>query len=649
MLRMIVAGMLLTLPCVSVSHAKELLEIEITSGIRSEVGESRQPVKIDVIGRQEIEGSGALHIVDVLRGRGAIQLTDTFGDGSRVNVSMRGFADTANANTLILVDGRRLNNTDIASPDLNSISLKDVERIEVIQGSSSVLYGDQAVGGVINVITKLGYHAENYVGVNAGSYSHNSSVVHVDEQFGHGFSVRFSGEIRDSEGYREHNELKYSNYFAGLEQQFATGKWFVELQSTDEDLHTPGALFLGEAGVDRRQSRTEYLNDYIETRTGVFRAGLKLELGSNWKFEGEWTYRDSDGEFLQSFRNFASTTLTEQDRRVQSFNPRLIGNHDIGGRDITTTLGFDYEESRYRFSNKSGWQRGDQQTSGLYGQVIYPVLDNLDISGGLRFSRVMNQLQDGGAFGSTFAVPTDINDSLSAREIGLIYRPNRLWKLYWRIAENFRFAKLDEYIDGVNKATIINNQDGKSFEVGFDYRKDAWDISMQAYELELDDEIAYDPTAFDNINLDRTRRKGLLAGIGYRLSPSTSTGLDVNLISAKVLAGKFAGNRVPMVAKYSARIWARHRFDRHWSMAAEWYGIGDRVYSGDFNQQLDQLNGYRVVNMNATYERNGWIVDFRMNNLLNEKYADFGARSGTNESIQPSPERNVSFNVRYRF
>jgi len=93
-------------------YAEAVLDAVIVSGARTEQSQLTTPASITVITREEIEASGARHVVEVLQGRGGIQIFDSFGDGSRASVGMRGFGETANANTLILVDGRRLNNSE---------------------------------------------------------------------------------------------------------------------------------------------------------------------------------------------------------------------------------------------------------------------------------------------------------------------------------------------------------------------------------------------------------------------------------------------------------------------------------------------------------------------------------------------------------
>ena len=119
---------------------------------------------------------------------------------------MRGFGSTGSANTLILIDGRRINNTDLASPSLNNIFIKDIERIEITQGSFAVLYGDQAVGGVVNIITRRPTEFEAGAELGYGSYDFQSQLAHVSHRFENGTGIRASAERKRTDGYRDNNK-----------------------------------------------------------------------------------------------------------------------------------------------------------------------------------------------------------------------------------------------------------------------------------------------------------------------------------------------------------------------------------------------------------------------------------------------------------
>jgi len=286
--------------CSTVVIAATEIPAVLVSAARTEQSTLTTPASITVINRRQIESSGATHVVEVLRGQGGVQIDDIFGDGSRASIGMRGFGETAGSNTLILVDGRRLNNPDIASPDLNSIALEDVERIELVQGSGGVLFGDQAVGGVINIITRKPGALRHSIKLTAGSYNNVALHAMTSQALDSGINYRVSLDLRESDNYRDHNEVSYLNGFGKLGYDYDNGQVFAELQYIDDELNTPGTLFDNEVAADRRQVNPNFASDFSNTKTKIGRIGMVQEVSSNWSFEGELTSRDTDGIFRLS-------------------------------------------------------------------------------------------------------------------------------------------------------------------------------------------------------------------------------------------------------------------------------------------------------------------------------------------------------------
>src|SRR5690606_21780786 len=146
------ASVAIALPSAFADESKKL-ETVYVSATRSETVPVPVATQIKIISAEDISISGAKLLTDVLRTQAGMQLSDMDGSGMRsVSISMRGLSGANNV--LVLVDGRKLNNPSQEGPALNAIALRDIERIEIVQGSAGVLYGDQAIGGVINVITR---------------------------------------------------------------------------------------------------------------------------------------------------------------------------------------------------------------------------------------------------------------------------------------------------------------------------------------------------------------------------------------------------------------------------------------------------------------------------------------------------------------
>ena len=631
----------------------------VVSATRSEQSTVTIPASMTIITREQIEQSGARHLADVLRGQGSIQISDHFGDGSRASVGMRGFGESANANTLIMVDGRRLNNIDIGVPDLNSILLEDVRRIEIIQGSAGTLYGDQAVGGVINIITETPDEFNAFAEAGYGSYDAIRVLAGVSHRLDNGFSYRMTVEKRKTDNYRDHNALNYENVAGRFGYEYDKGSIFLEFQHIDEDLDTPAALFANEVAADRRQVTADFINDFSDTVTTVMRIGGEYVLSDYWSFEAELTNREVETEFLLSFRNAPGTATNLQNRHLTTFNPRLIGAYPTRNGDLLFTLGYDQEWADYKIDSVVGEQRNDQKVRGLYAQSVLPILPRTMLTLGARWTSVRNDLID------TFTFPNgiEINDSELVSEQGLSFRPTRHWRLFMRRDGTVRFAKVDEYTDPP-PGVILQTQTGTSYETGVEWTSGGHSAKALVYRLDLDNEIAFAPGAGAfgagaNINLDETRRDGVIGEAAWQATDMLRLLGSYSYIDAEVTAGVFEGNKVPYVATHSAMATAAYQLTPYWNLFGEIQGISERVFSGDFDKVLGELSGYGVVNVATNVRLKGWTLTARVNNLLDNEYSDFGARATLFppptfapvelESFFPSPERNVWLTARYDY
>ena len=629
----------------------------IVSAARTEQSTLTTPASITVITREEIEAGGARHITEVLRGQGGVQINDLYGDGSRATVDLRGFGETAASNTQVLVDGRRLNNPDIAAPDLNSIALEDVERIEIVQGSAGVLFGDQAVGGVINIITRKPGASRHVLKLSAGSYNTVQLHAMTSQALDSGVNYLLSLDARESDNYRDHNEASYLNGLGKLGYDYTTGSVFGELQYINDELNTPGTLFADEVIEDRRQVSPVFANDFSDAKTAIARLGLVQQIGDHWSFEGELTGRDTDGEFRLSSVFAAETEVSTQDRRVLEFTPRLIGIIQ-GWNETMLTLGMDAVASDYRLSSRFGDQSNDQSQGSLYAQAVIPASEVLDVTLGVRYAEVENQLQDTGMF-ATFPGGVRIEDDITVGTFGLAIRMDQNWRVLFRADQNYRFAKVDEYLQPVFTPTftpeILKTQQGLSVETGIEWQSGGNNARLMIYQLDVDDEIAYDPVNFANINLDETRRKGLITSGYWQQSNRLGYSASYTFIDAEVLSGPFAGKEIPLVARHSLLLGSDYKLTDRWQLYGELFAISDRVFAGDFSNVLGRLPGYGLVNVKAAYDYNDFTLTARINNLFNKEYSDVGQLSYDpvtfveREAFFPSPEINFMLTAAWQF
>lgn len=640
------------------AYADAVLDAVIVSGARTEQSTLTTPASITVIDRDEIEASGAVYIVDLLHGRGGVQVSDSIGDGSRSSIGMRGFGETANANTLILVDGRRINNPDIASPDLNSIVLDDVERIEIVQGSAGILFGDQAVGGVINIITREPGALRYSVKLSTGSYDSSDFHVMASQVLENGINYRVSLDARESDHYRENNESSYLNTFTKLGYDYGAGSVFSELQYINDELNTPGTLFDDEVAADRRQVMPNFAADFSDSKTNMERLGLVHKINDNWSFEGEVTQRDTEGDFRLSSVFGAETQNSSQDRKVQEFTPRFIGTISAL-RNTMLTLGVDIIESDYHLSSRFGDQFNEQSQQSIYAQAVVPAINLLDVTVGVRHASVENALRDTGTF-ALFSTGKQVDDDVTAATLGVAIKASENLRVLLRADQNYRFAKVDEFLAPAFSPTtfapvILETQEGLSLETGFEWTDEKTSAKLIVYKLDLDNEIAYDPVNYANINLSETERKGLIAEGRWQLSDQFVMTASYTRTDAEVIDGAFSGKEIPLVAKHSGFVSGDFKFNAEWQLHAEVQALSNRGYSGDFNSVLGRLPGYGIVNLKTQYAVKDFTLSYRINNLLNKEYSQIGVL-GTDpntyesrEAFSPSPDRNFWMTASWKF
>ena len=624
----------------------EPLETLVVSATRSERDAIATSSSIKIITRDDIEQGGATHIVEVLRNQGGIQVADLFGDGSRAMISLRGFGGNAQANTLILVDGRRLNNSDLGGPDLNSVSLKDIERIEIVRGSAGVLFGDQAVGGVINIITRRpeAFHAD--AALVYGSYDRRSATLDLSGRHAGGVGYRLTGEKRKSDNYRDNNELDYTNLSGLADFEYPSGRVFVELQDINESLETPGALFIDQLKADRRQAFNP--DDFVNTDTRNIRLGFLHNVRPDWDLQGEYTYRSAESDGLLSVGGVGGPFLTKRDHR--EFTPRLTGAVATAYGPALITVGADVYLTEFFLSSVLGVIDNDQSQYAVYGQGVFPLTARWSLTVGARYAFVNNDI-----FGALLPPGTEIDDDVGAYEAGLSFRITPDWRLFARIDSNYRFVLADEYTSASFGGVIPDTQTGRSLELGMDWSSERAAIQLAAYRLDLEDEIDFDPLLFINTNIGDTERNGFIIDVAYAPVAGLDLGMNYGFVDAEIESGPLEGLPIPFVARHTARITAGYRLSERWRGQLEILGIGERTATGDFFNANPPLPGYVIGNLVIDYQRGPLSAGLRINNLLDKEYRD-SAQIGFRPPLFrpetayfPAPERNFLITLAYEF
>ena len=168
-----------------------------------------------IITREDIQNYSEETLPQIISKLPGIEFKDLYGSGfgAYQSIDIRGFADTAKSNTLILLNGQKLSNIDLSFVDFTNIPTDSVQRIEVIKGNSAgVLYGGNATAGAINIITDQlpGFEDKYSISTSVGSYGKFEGFVSGTKSI-KDFSVTGNSNYVVSDGYRRNNGLRQKN------------------------------------------------------------------------------------------------------------------------------------------------------------------------------------------------------------------------------------------------------------------------------------------------------------------------------------------------------------------------------------------------------------------------------------------------------
>ncbi|MGQ0686030.1 TonB-dependent receptor, partial [Bradyrhizobium sp.] len=505
-----------------------------------------------VITAEDIAHSPSNNLPDILAQVPGVQLTSLFGsavNGVKTAVDLRGFGAFATANTLILINGRRLNDIDMAQVDLSTIPLNSIERIEITRGNSgAVLYGDNAVGGVINIVTKTGVGGPPVaIRGEAGVGSFNTRLANVSASTNYGpWSTSFYGNAIKSDGYRVNNALDQKNGIGNLNYTTPDFKAFFTVTGDDQKLGFPGgrtvdpSIGVNQLVTDRKGTNTPF--DYGNQQGASATAGFTKTIIEGVDLIVDGGVRDKKqqaGFFGTSINipfNYVDTHL-----QTWSITPRLSIKNSILGLPSQILTGIDYYDATYH-SDRPQFKGAppihvydlSQQTLAGYWQQTIGIAPTTDVSYGARIQNTRLSARDRldltapGAFPGfdAEALPLNSSETQYALHVGLEHRFNSVFSVFGRAARAFRTPDVDERVSsgpllpfpvfpGPPQDFRLKTQTSHDVEGGFRLKSGGFQMQTSAYLMDLENEIHFIPALFYNVNLDPTRRTGLETAASY--------------------------------------------------------------------------------------------------------------------------------------
>ena len=547
-----------------------------------------------VIERKEILESQALTVADVLRTKAGIDVASNGGPGQTSSVFIRG---AESDHTLIMIDGVKMNPGTIGVSAIQNIPLNMIDRIEVIMGPRSTLYGSDALGGVIQIFTRQGKTAE--AGWKFGSF--NTQVLSASYHRKDG-NIRLGIDLSAArtDGFPARTETTDDSPYKNDSLNLKLGNTFG---NTDLDFQ-----FLGSRG------RTDYYDfvltpvaqDYTNASSSL---NAKINAMDNWVSKLLLSYFKDDIQQRQS-TDYLKTTRYELDWQ----NDIVIGTSNLVTAGIQT-----YWENAKSLSFGSGFDE-DTETVGLYVQDQFESGAN-QLTAGLRYT-------DHSSF-----------DGKTTGELSYGYQASNATKLIASYATGFRApGSTDRFGFGGNPD--LDPETSKSIELSARFNPSSIHRTrVSVFQNEIDNLINYvDPDGFNgalpgrNENIDKTRTRGIELTYLFRKGPYVIDA-GVTLQDPKDLT---TGQQLARRAKEKYSITGRY-VGNDYSTSAELTYTGERPDSAYSNIILD---AYTLLNLSATKSFSNRIhLGLRLVNITDE---DYQLADGFNTA-----GRSAFFDIRY--
>ncbi len=646
-----------------------------------------KPVNMTVITGEDIRRSAAKTVPDLLSEQAGIQIHDFFGNNATTTtVDLRGFGITGTQNTLILVDGRRVADIDLSGVQWSAYPLANIERIEIVRGGGSVMYGDGAVGGVINIITRSPFDAPGAGGFRARAGSYGTKEVGFNAQYrSEQVAIGMSASDFESDGYRVNNRNRQTNGAADVRVLTEGGEVGIKLATDHQGLRLPGARQVQPStGVNlletnRRGTPTpldwSQRNGNRITADWLQRVGSgDFNLGAGWRDKEQISYFD--------FSGFPDYRVADLD--VWSLSPRMRWSLDLPGGSHSLVAGLDWYEWDYQLRRSNSTTNintpynvidARQQNIGVYIHDTVKVSPRLTLTAGLRQERfkavatdTFNAAAPGGATGSG-APGGSQADSEYAYEAGVRYALSAATALIGKTARSFRFANVDEIYETsttfTNQFQFLRPQTAQHHELGAEWRQAGKWLRASLFQIDVEDEIHLDAytTGTGNTNLPPSRRSGLELEGKWQATRMLSllgayTYTDAEFLSG-VLTGaattqrnvNIAGKTVPLVPRHKLNLGASWAFTQNTRLSAMVTYTGEQFMDNDEGNTLGvKIPAYTVADLKLSHRQGDWTLSAVVNNLFDRQYYNYAVRSQfvvDRYNAYPLPERNAGVTVEY--
>ncbi|SDB82965.1 TonB-dependent receptor [Acinetobacter boissieri] len=637
------------------------------------------PQTVNVIPQEVLKEQGVTSMQGALQNVPGVGFST--GDGQRDQVSIRGFNSVYDS----YVDGFR-------DDAMYYRDLSNTDRIEVVKGPASVLYGRGSAGGLINRVTKKPTaQTVREVALIGNTLGQRRAQIDINQPITDTVKARLTGAVENSGGYRDHAFLERQAVAPSilwdisdktkllvqadyLHDNRLADQGFPRNPGTNQPLALNPKVYLGPANVK------EAANTDTEVKSAT--VTLDHQFDDVWKYHGvvhAYTY-SLDRQLPDSkYDNKTNTLSISQNRRFRNekgvatqqeisgkFNTASIEHNVLVGVELSHQNKNDKVFASSVSSNldinnivlpvwtpvstvtPSTISQNNSTNKALYVQDLMSLSEQLKMLVGARYD-ILDQKRSTFVQKTNKMTPYNRTDYKVSPRIGLVYEPVDNLSLY--ASYNQSFQPLSDALAVYNNLSSLQPTQTKSYEVGakWDITPD-YNVSLSIFNTTQNNILQADPSNSQvAVVAGEQRTKGFeistVGQITNKLSVLAGYAYLDSKITKSVLSAVPVGNTAALSPTSAANIWVKYTFDDNWYAA-----IGGRAQTSQYASSANKLKlpGYTVANASVGYNTEHYDIGLNINNIFDRHY--FASAHGLSDqgALIGNPV-NAQLSLRYRF
>jgi vitamin B12 transporter len=574
----------------------------IVTGSYSPVTNEQLASSVSILNKDELLQLSNHSLVDALRQVPSLWVEEQGGPGGITSIALRG----AEANhTLVLLDGVQLNdptNTRGGAFDLNGINIESIERIEIIRGAQSSVYGSDALAGVIHIITKAPGENTNQINGTLGTDDYSSVGFNTSgslDKLGYAFSLQGKDAGEPVEG----STAKNTEFTSRLNwQQDIHALNFSYRYFDGERTSFPEQSGGPEYAVSRDLDRSDYKDQSAALSwTAQVNSGWKSKLSANWYQRDEDTWSPGISPFYEVPVNSSIIDFN----RTQFSWVNTLGDQ----QKLWANIGIETKN-----------EDGDSQGY-LVSPDVYPNNFALERQIDSAFINVNTYATEDWLIQASIrrddAEGFDANDS---SQIGTKYTLNDNWNLFANWGEGFKLPSF--FALG---HVLVGNEDllpetATTWDTGFEFQKNTLNFRVSYFDHNYRNLIDFDSETFKNVNRSRVETSGVESEVNWQALENLAIRLHGTYTDIDMLS---SDNHLLGRPQFTYGTAVNYAFNQDWSFNIQYLRVDDRFavsrYTGTDVEET--LNAYNRFDANINWQLNAQTrFGLSVENLADEDY-----------------------------